>query len=259
MAETIPSSSHRITNDVIWNLILKRITPESTVLDFGAGRGHMAQRLGGFFQENGRSPREHLTACDIEPAFFQYKEISCLKIGIHSEIPVPDQSQDLIYAIEVLEHVPRPYDFFHLAHAKLKPGGALLFSVPNILHLLSRLRFLLTGSAELFGPPSLLDKDAGRICGHIMPLGFPFYVYGLKKAGFEEIQFHADRWKRGSFIPSLLFFPILRLFTRLALSNLKRYDMEVFQQTAWIVDRINQLDILSSRSCILMALKPSTP
>jgi SAM-dependent methyltransferase len=255
---TIPSSSHRITNEVLWKLILQRITPESKVLDFGAGRGHMVQRLGNFFGEHGRLPKEHVTACDVAPDAFEYPEIPCLRIGVHSDLPVLDQSQDLIYAIEVLEHVPRPYDFFQTAFAKLKPGGTLLFSVPNILHFVSRLRFLLTGSGELFGPPSTLDQDAGRICGHIMPLSLPYYAYGLQRAGFKDFQFLTDRWKRGSLVLATLFYPWLALASHLADFKLKKYDFRVWEQTRWMVRRINQMDVLSSRSCILIARKPSS-
>ena len=63
-------------------------------------------------------------------------------------------------------------------------GGFLIFSVPNTLHFKSRLQFLFTGYGDMFGPPSTEDKNAGRICGHIMPLSFPYFVYGLKRAGF---------------------------------------------------------------------------
>lgn len=120
--------------------------------------------------------------------------------------------------------MPRPYDFFLEAGRKLKPGGHLIFSVPNALHFKSRLRFLLTGYPEMFGPPSSLDKNAGRICGHIMPLGYAQFVYGLRRAGFTGIEFHADRLKRSSLVLSIVSYPLLWIGAWLNDRDLKRYD-----------------------------------
>ena len=253
----ISSGSHRVTNDVMYELITSRVTPDARVLDFGAGRGHMCQRLGGFFKAAGRKPADHLTPCEIVPEIFLYDEAACRKIGVNSEIPVDDASQDLIYAIEVLEHVPRPYDFFLEAWSKLKPGGWLIFSVPNSLHLKSRLQFLLTGYADMFGPPSTLDKNAGRICGHIMPLSYAYFVYGLKRAGFAGMEFHADRLKRSSLFLSVLFYPLLWLGAWFNDRGLRRYDPEVWLENRALTWRVNRLDVLASRSCIVVCQKPA--
>ena len=256
MNETpIRSGSHRVTNDVIFGLITSRIKPDARVLDFGAGLGHMSQRVGGFFSEHGRKPSEHLTPCEIVPEIFQYQGVPCRKIGINSDIPVDDASQDMIYAIEVLEHVPRPYDFFIEAGKKLKPGGFLIFSVPNSLHLKSRLQFLFTGYADMFGPPSIEDKNAGRICGHIMPLSYYYFVYGLKRAGFQDVEFQADRFKRSSLFMSILAYPVLWLGAWFNDRALKKYDPEVWRANKHLAWRVNRLDVLSSRSCIVIAQK----
>ena len=61
----------------------------------------------------------------------------------------------------------------------------------------------------MFGPPSSLDKNAGRICGHIMPLSYAHFVYGLRRAGFTEIEFHTDRLKRSSLFLSIVSYPLL--------------------------------------------------
>jgi len=253
----IRSGSHRVTNDVIHRLILARIQPDSQVVDFGAGPGHMCQRLGAFFSGHGRNIDQQLTPCEVAPEIFQYREAHCRKIGIHSEIPVEDASQDLIYAIEVMEHLPRPYDFLLEAGKKLKPGGSVIFSVPNLLHLKSRLQLLLTGYADMFGPPSTEDRNAGRICGHIMPLSYAYFVYGLKRAGFEDIEFHADRLKRSSLILGVLGYPFLWVGAWFNDRALKKYDTQVWHANRPLVWRVNQLDMLASRSCVITARKPS--
>jgi len=247
-----------VTNDVIFELITSRITADSRVLDFGAGRGHMCQRLGNYFSQQGRDPAGRLTPCEIVPEAFEYRQVPCRKIEVNSKIPVADGSQDLIYAIEVLEHVPRPYDFFLEAGAKLRPGGFLIFSVPNALHLKSRLQFFLTGYADMFGPPSRDDKNAGRICGHIMPLSFPYFVYGLKRSGFAHVEFHSDRMKRSALFLAVLFFPLLWVAAVMNDRALKKYDAAVWRENRELVWRVNRLDVLSSRSCIVVARKPDS-
>jgi len=250
------SASHPVTNDVLFRLITERISPDSRVLDFGAGGGHMCQRLGRFFQQHGREPRAQLVACEIVPEVFQYREVDCQRIGTDSVIPLADGSFDLIYAIEVLEHTRRPYDFFQQAFAKLKPGGHLIFSVPNALHMQSRLAFLGSGFAEMFGPPSSREQNAGRICGHIMPLSYPHFVYGLRRAGFAELRLEKDRTKRSAAFLAVLLYPALRMATWLSDRKLQRYDAEVWRENTGVVAEVNRWPLLTSRSCILVARKP---
>jgi SAM-dependent methyltransferase len=252
----IASASHAVTNDMIFGLITSRLKPGSRVLDYGAGRDHMSQRVGNWFEKQGRSAREQLIPCEIVPEIFEYDGATCRRIAGNSDIPVEDASVDLIYSIEVLEHVGDPYGFLRNAYAKLKPGGHLVFSVPNILHIASRIRFLLTGFPEMFGPPSTLDKNAGRVCGHIMPLGYPYFVYGLSKAGFSNIHFSVDRRKRGALFGAVAMYPLLWLMSRNYDRNLRRYDEEVWSEHRETVRRNNSFDVLSSRSCIMTAVKP---
>jgi 2-polyprenyl-3-methyl-5-hydroxy-6-metoxy-1,4-benzoquinol methylase len=253
----ITSASHAVTNDVIFKLITDRISPGGRVVDYGAGQGSMSQRIGNWFEGHGVPPRDHLIPCEIVPEIFQYHGVECRRITGNSDIPVEDHSVDLIYCIEVLEHVGDPYGFLRTAFSKLKPGGHLIFSVPNILHFSSRIQFLLTGFAEMFGPPSTLDRNAGRICGHIMPLGYPYFVYGLRKAGFSKIRFSVDRRKRGSLVGAVALYPLLWLMTRNYGRTLRKYDAEVWAEHRDTVRHTNSIDVLSSRSCILSAVKPA--
>ena len=110
---------------------------------------------------------------------FLYNGVECTPIDLDSKIPFGDDYFDAVYAIEVLEHTSRPYDFFVEAYRVLKPGGVLIISVPNVSHILSRFSLFFSGFASLFPPPSKKQKNAGRICGHIMPLSFPYFHYAI--------------------------------------------------------------------------------
>ena len=258
MAEKIISSaSHKVTNEVIFKLITERINKKSLILDFGAGQGHMCQKIGDYFLHKGIDPKDRIFACEIVPEIFKYTKIKCQKISKDSVIPFQDKTFDLIYTIEALEHFKRPYDFFDEAYKKLNAGGYLIFSVPNILHFKSRLNFLLTGFGNMFGPSSIAIKNAGRICGHIMPLNYAFFNYGLRNSGFQNLKFHSDRRKRSSLFLSCIFYPFLKLGSIMYEKSLKKYDYEVWEENREVVYKMNSLDMLSSISCIMVAQKNS--
>ncbi len=256
MTEKIrPGASNRVTNDTVFRLLDGRIKATSRVLDFGAGQGHMSERVGEHLKSKGLDPHTHLVACEVAADGFLYDPVECRPIGTDCKIPFDCSTFDLIYAIEVIEHTPRPYDFFTEAYEKLIPGGALIFTAPNILHMQSRLKFFLTGFGELYGPSSIEDKNAGRICGHIMPLSFANFCYGLKKAGFKKVEFHVDRRKRSARFLAALFYPLLRYSATRYDKALKRYDEEVWRENHGMISKINSFDVLTSRSAVVLAYR----
>ena len=248
-------ASHPATNNKIFNLITKNITSSSKILDFGSGSGHMTQQIGQHLEKNDIDLSEKHFACEIAPKDFLYEKIKCIKIESDSKIPFDDNFFDLIYSIEVLEHMTRPYDYFIESYNKLKIGGTLIFSTPNISQFKSRLSFLFSGYPEMYGPLSTKSKNAGRISGHIMPLSFNNFNYGLRKAGFDSIRFHIDKRKKSALIPALLIYPLLRFASYKVSKKLKNFDNEIYLENSESISFINSLDALSSRSCIVVAKK----
>jgi hypothetical protein len=108
----------------------------------------------------------------------------------------------------------------------------------------------------MFGPPSTLDRNAGRICGHIMPLSYPHFVTGLRRAGFADVRFFKDRTKRGAAFLAILCFPLLRLASWRYDRALRNYDAGVWDENAAVVAEVNRFPMLTSRSCIVVARKP---
>ena len=127
--------SHIATNNAIFDLIKGRINARSKILDFGAGKGHMSSRIGEHYREQGHEPKDHVVVCDIFPEFYEYPHLTCQKVGTDCTIPFKDKTFDLIYAIEVLEHTPRPYDFMEETFKKLKKVGD--FSIQTYLGTMS--------------------------------------------------------------------------------------------------------------------------
>ena len=248
-------ASHPLTNRKIFNLITKNISKNSRILDFGCGSGYMTQQVGQHLEKDCTNINEKLFACEIAPESFLYNKIKCLKIEADSKIPFEDNYFDLIYSIEVLEHMARPYDYFIEAFNKLNNGGTLIFSTPNISHFKSRLSYLLSGYQEMYGPLSTNPKNAGRISGHIMPLGINNFNYGLKKAGFESVSFHIDKRKKSALIPAILLYPFLRFSSNRVSKRMQTFDKEIYLENVESISFINSLDALSSRSIIIVAKK----
>lgn len=251
----IKSASHPTTNNVIFNHLKPLIKSGARILDFGAGYGHMSQRVGDVAKELQLDPAEVIFPCEIVPEEFQYPDVSCTQIKPDSIIPFPDQYFNVVYAIEVMEHTQRPYDLFQEAFRVLKPGGTLIISTPNVSHLVSRVSNLFSGFPHLYPPPSKKVGNAGRICGHIMPLTYPYFHYGASTAGFTEINFHTDRLKKGALFLSFLLWPLLRLSTFRYLRCLKKYDADLAEENSHLVPTMNSLDVLASRSSIVIAKK----
>src|SRR5690606_22817138 len=71
----------------------------------------------------------------------------CINRGSILDIPLADGSLDLVLCLDVIEHIPladHRRAVWEL-HRVLRPGGVMLATIPNLAHLASRLRFLVTG------------------------------------------------------------------------------------------------------------------
>ncbi|EGV20657.1 Methyltransferase type 11 [Thiocapsa marina 5811] len=53
------------------------------------------------------------------------------RVGVGESIPYPDGSFDLVFADNVLEHLPDPARVFAEVARVLRPGGVLLGKTPN--------------------------------------------------------------------------------------------------------------------------------
>jgi SAM-dependent methyltransferase len=104
-----------------------------------------------------------------------YPDRRSLTFGVvdfmHDPFPHPDGHFDAVTAWGVIEHMENPLHFLREVHRTLRPGGLFLLSVPNVLHLVSRLQFLVTGvlprwhaaNNHIFVlPPGIFEKTVLR-------------------------------------------------------------------------------------------------
>ena len=75
-----------------------------------AGEGYLARRVHDTIKSNGYAAK--LEACDLFPENFRVPEVPCHAINLHGGLPFDDQSVDLAYSVEVLEHLEDQFLFF---------------------------------------------------------------------------------------------------------------------------------------------------
>jgi len=115
--------------------IMQHLTPASVVLDFGAGAGivnHM----------DFRDRAGHICGVDLDPRVEHNPLLHEGKRFDGGTIPYPDETFDVVFADNVLEHLAEPQAVFDEIARVLKRGGVFLFKTPNAWHyvpLISRL------------------------------------------------------------------------------------------------------------------------
>lgn len=100
----------------------------TTVLDVGCGSGIFLDAL----RRAGAS-----VLIGIEPSGINAELAAKMVQGaeihksLYDEVELPEKSFDLITALDIIEHLYRPGDFFRFASRLLRPGGVLFIKTPN--------------------------------------------------------------------------------------------------------------------------------
>ena len=87
-------------------------------LDVGARAGHQTRWL--------QSRGYHVTSIDVEPMFPE-----CMQVDANQRLPFDDDSFDLVWCSEVIEHLNDPEFSLNDLRRITKPGGTLLLTTPN--------------------------------------------------------------------------------------------------------------------------------
>src|SRR3569623_1057572 len=117
----------RARRRILEELIVRLVRPPdgARVLEVGCGTGHNLAMLGKF--------------CDVDASELDFaaRTLSTRRLGREvKEAKLPDLSMfkrneyDLVALLDVLEHVPDDLGSLRAIHRRLKPGGALLLTVP---------------------------------------------------------------------------------------------------------------------------------
>jgi len=167
------------------------------------------------------------------------------------KLPYADAKYDLVTCTEVLEHLEHYRETIREVHRVLKTDGAFVLTTPNIVNLKSRVRFMVIGFYNLFGPLHFNESELHSAGGHINPIGLYFLIHSLVDAGFKDIEVTIDKRQGTSMFWMLFFFlPIKFFFLLVKRREIKRYQT-IDRHNEKYVDMVNDLDILLGRTLVV--------
>jgi SAM-dependent methyltransferase len=212
-----------MAHEAIYDTVLGIVQnfPAGKLLDVPAGEGALAARLikAGF----------DVRCCDLYPEIFRLKDVEIRKGDMGGTLPYDDSSFDYITCIEGLEHIENPQQAIREFSRLLKPGGHLIGSIPNILNIEERFKWLLHGYTSHFKPLGREQVERARaafgdkveIALHVNAISYSELRYSLESCGFEVVSLHRDKAKARLWL-YWPFVALIRLIARMTPAQQRR-------------------------------------
>ena len=119
-------------------------------------------------------------------------------------LPFRDASFDHVLSREGIEHLEDQMGFLRNCARVLRPGGRIVLTTPNMMHLAARASAFLTGQRNLrrglineIQTPRT-QKPGAFYHGHAFMLDYYRARYMMRLAGFERLEVYTDRWSATS-------------------------------------------------------------
>lgn len=235
--------AHQAIHDTVVG-ILKEL-PRGPLLDVPAGEGALAARLidAGF----------EVSCCDLYPEIFRLDGVDIHRGNLDADLPFSDRSFDYVTCLEGLEHIENPQQAMREFARMLKPGGHLIVSVPNILNIEERLKWLIHGYTSHFKPISRAAAERLRteyddrveIAAHVNPIAYSELRYILEKNGFEVLSAHRDKAKANAW----LYWPVVAMIKLIARLTPKQKRSE-----RWTDELVSKEVLLGGNTLIVHAV-----
>lgn len=164
-----------LSNITYWDRTFK-------ILDIGCGSGK-------FIADLHNAGFKNVHGCDgfLEPELPGFNNFK--KCTFDKKLPYKDNTFDVLFLSEVIEHIDNPNFLLSESHRILKPTGILILNTPNIYTLIGRLVFLFTGNFIGF-----LEVDAKfeKFPGHITPFSLKHTMRIFKDKFSIHQEFYSD-------------------------------------------------------------------
>ena len=192
------------------------------VLEVGAGTGALALAL--------RERGYRVQACDIAPEQCRLPDLEVRQADLNRDpLPYPEASFDLLTCCEVIEHLENPHRLMREFNRVLRPGGAAILTLPNMLNLEARLKAFFAGVSGFYRD---FGERLGRIrpgegLGHVNPIPMQEIFWLGQAYGLPVATIAAD-WAPPGLRRCAPLGTLLRLLTRLSSARSRaRYLLEV--------------------------------
>ena len=219
------------------------------ILDIPAGKGALAIRLKMLGYE--------IFCCDLYPTLFKLEDFEIKPGDLDKTLPYADESFDYIACVEGLEHIENPANAIREFARLLKKGGLLIVSIPNIMNIEERLKWLFNGYTSHFKPLSreaisdikheIGDEYIGmdEVALHVNPIGYSEVRFLLEKNGFELEKVFLDKPKSNSWI----FYPFVALIRLSA-----QFNSEKKRRSRW-ANELNSKEVLFGGNTLIFQAK----
>lgn len=235
-------------HEAIYERVEKLLQDEKrgNLLDIPAGEGALALRLKNLGFE--------VVCSDLYTEIFKLSETEIKRGNLDQRLPFENDFFDYAVCVEGLEHIENPANAIREFARLLKPDGVLIISVPNILNIEERLKWLFHGYTSHFKPLSksaleTISKDyAGmeEIALHVNPIGYSEIRYLLEKNDFKLKNVYLDKPKKNSWA----YFPVTALIKFFALFNSEKKRRE-----RWTDELNSKAVLLGGNTLIFKAQK----
>jgi len=214
-------------------------------LDIGSGHGELIEIL--------RSKLNLISsACDYTEKLMVLKDVSVDVVDLNVEkIPYTNNQFQLVTCTEVLEHLEHYRETIREIHRILDTDGVFVLTTPNILNLKSRVRFLVFGFYNLFGPLHFKESELHSAGGHINPISLYYVIHSLVDAGFKEFEITIDKRQGTSWFWMILLYLPIQLFSYVIRRREKARYQTIDEHNEKYVLHMNSIDILLGRTLVI--------
>ena len=182
--EAKPLTGKGLHNEVMKLFLESKFKKNVIILDAGCGEGALLKRLSCAGYKN-------LNGCDINDKNVKFKKMKLKKSDLNIKLPYKNESFDVVFSVENIEHLENPWGFIKEIHRVLKPKGTFILSTPNLHNWYQRLNYLFTGTFNGF------ETDPEQKY-HI----YPAFFWSLKKMTYKKFKINDVSYGR-SIIPIL--------------------------------------------------------
>ena len=218
-------------------------------LDIGSGAGDLIQLVKGNFDVDSY-------ALDYTDTLMQFESQKVDVADLNNcTLPYDDDFFDAITFTEVIEHLEDHRKILKEINRVLKKDGILIVTTPNILNMKSRIRFLLVGFYNLFGPLHVKESALHHGGGHINPLSYFYLAHSLLDADFEDIKLTFDKKQKTSVFLLFLLYPLILLGSFFINRKEVRKYKTIDAHNKNFVYEMNSIECLTGRTIIVSARK----